>query len=499
MRMTNLLHFTENHQFTVYRNFALSSLDYKMLYHVYQPMVGASAVSLYCTMYQQLPADRMGYSALEQQRKLFLALEIEPGEKGRKWFIEQTSRLEAVGLLQTSRKFIPKYEEYVYEYELQAPLSPDEFFKNQHLLLFLRDKIGKHAVVHLGRELIAPEPQELAGAQGETLSVPFYELFRLNTQVVDYELEQAFYELAPSKEDATAAAAPGDYQYAEIIARFPRVSQNRAYVEGLRYRPDELARINFVARKYELKLHEVCRLLDEDDLFAEDGSVRLDVLQRRANLLYTQERKREEERLRYLSRVAQMRGEEKEEQEVHNEKPVEMSYYLDVPPLFQNQCDIHQYNMMLRNEPYTLVLKRFFPSGRVPDGVLGIFEKINLSYKLKEEVINVLIHFIHVERRSWSKSSIEYVASDMLGKQVTTYEQAVEYVREQQRWKEKKAAMPVKRNEASSDTGTAVRGRVAAKKPNIPIISDIPEDTPLTEEEFAEMRRKAQKLDGKIR
>lgn len=67
-----------------------------MLSSVYQPMIGAYAVSIYHTLFHQLPADKSGYSPVEQRRKLFLALELESGERGRKFFIEQTSKLEAV-------------------------------------------------------------------------------------------------------------------------------------------------------------------------------------------------------------------------------------------------------------------------------------------------------------------------------------------------------------------------------------------------------------------
>lgn len=123
-----------------------------------------------------------------------------------------------------------------------------------------------------------------------------------------------------------------------------------------------------------------------------------------------------------------------------DEKSVEMAYYLEVPQQLRGECTDHQYNYIMRNEPYTAVLKMFFTQGSIPDGVLNIFEKIDLNYKLNEEVINVLIHFLHIDRRSWAKSSIEAVASDMLGKQIITYEQAVEYVREKISYKQKAAS-----------------------------------------------------------
>ncbi|MNI04560.1 hypothetical protein D3C73_574850 [compost metagenome] len=181
------------------------------------------------------------------------------------------------------------------------------------------------------------------------------------------------------------------------------------------------------------------------------------------------------------------------------EKSVEMQFYLEVPQMLRGECTDHQYNYILRNEPYTYVLKKFFTQGSIPNGVLNIFEKIDLSYKLKEEVINVLIHFIHIDRRSWANSSIEAVASDMLGKQITSYEQAVDYVREKIRYKEKTAS---KVEAAKAGGNAATRGRQGSnnksQKPHIPIIQDIAKSAKLTEAELEAMRKRAQRLDDKF-
>ncbi|MCD1259775.1 helicase DnaB [Paenibacillus athensensis] len=495
MRMTNLLHFTENHRFYVGREFSLSSVDQKMLTLMYQPMVGAFAMSVYQTLYQQIGADRVGFSALEQQRKLFLLLELEPGERGRKFFIETTSKLEAIGLLQTTRKFLPDEDDYVFEYMLAAPLSPHEFFRNQHLTLLLRDKVGKFMLLSLREELLAEEPQACRGAQGENLSVPFYELFRLNTQVIDYELEQALYEASATRqpaENGTLDVTSKALDYADLITRFPRGSANRVFVEGLRFRTDQMAAINMMAKKYRLAVSDVCRLLDEDGAFNEEGELQTDLLQYRANLLFRQGKKRGEENERMLGRL-----ESGEQQEADDEKPVEMQYYLEVPLVLRGECTDHQYNFILRNEQYPFVLKKFFTQGATPDGVLDIFEKIDLNYKLNMEVINVLIHFLHVDRRSWAKSSIEAVASDMLGKQITTYEQAVEYVREKLRFKEKAAS---KAEAARAGGGGATRGRRGGiQKPQIPIIAEAAVSSARpTDEELQAMRRRAQMLDEKL-
>ncbi|MFH5181980.1 helicase DnaB [Paenibacillus sp. TAB 01] len=406
MRITNMLHFSEYHRFVVMRDFSLSSLDMKMLSTIYQPMIGAYAVSLYHTLFLQLPADKVGSSLMEQQRKLFLALELESSETGRKFFIEQTSKLEAVGLLRTTRRFVEASDDYVYEYTLFAPLTPGEFFKNQHLTLLLRDKVGKYMVFSLRDELLLPEPEELKASNSENLSVPFYELFRLNTQVVDLELEQALFESAASRPaEARPEVAIKGFQYSDIIMHFPRESYNRSFVERLKYEPEQMAQINFVAKKYGLYLTDMCRLLDEEGVFAPDGSLLLELLQHKANLVFRQDKKRSEERARYRSKVEQEAAGKGAAgaDEPAEEKSVEMEYYLEVPDIFQGECNQHQYNYILRNEPYMYLLEKIFSKGTVPDGLLDTLAKVDLNYGLSEEVINVLIHFLYMNKRSWSE------------------------------------------------------------------------------------------------
>ncbi|PZE21322.1 helicase DnaB [Paenibacillus xerothermodurans] len=498
MRITNMLHFSEYHRFYVVRDFSLSSLDMKMLSTLYQPMVGAFAISLYHTLFLQLPSDKVGHSPIEQQRKLFLGLELESGERGRKYFIEQTSKLEAVGLLSTNRKFAAASDDYVYEYILSPPLSPNEFFKNQHLTLLLHDKVGKYMVFALRDEMVLPQLEEMNDTNTENLSVPFYELFHLNSQVMDVELEQAFFEAAAAKPSGSKPeAANKGYEYADIIRHFPRESVNRVFVERLKYESEQMTQINFVAKKYGLYLTDICRLLDEEGVFDAQGVLMLELMQHKANMVFRQDKKRSEERTRYLAKLEQDRtgpsartggaGSGSEEQ------TVEMEYYLEVPDIFQGECNQHQYNYILRNEPYTYLLEKIFSRGTVPDGLLDTLAKVDLNYGLDEAVINVLIHYIYVNKRSWSKGSIEFSVTDMLAKQVSTYEQAVQYIREQAKYKEGR----------STARGTGSRsgagGRGIKQKPMLPIVED-KASSPMsrTAEEREAMRRRAQLLDGKM-
>ncbi|AIQ14274.1 replication initiation and membrane attachment family protein [Paenibacillus durus] len=499
MHISHLHHFTEHHRYCVSREFGLSPVDERMLNSIYQPMVGAFAISLYRLLFSHVPAENIGFSAAEPQRRLFLTLGIEPNEKGRRSLIEQASRLEAVGLLQTSRIFIPETDDYMYEYEMLPPLSPSDFFATQHLTLLLRDKVGKFAVLSLREQFWSREPEEWSrsAAGKENISRPFYDIFELNTHVIDYELEQALTEVAAVRQPVKSAEGKLTIGYSDLILRFPRESVNRAHVEKLRFDFDQMGVINYVAHKYKLGAQDMCRLLDEDGIFSPDGELILDELQHRANQHFRQNMKRQEQREASAAKVVAIRAAEQGDGAIiPDEQPVEMEYYVEVPPQFLSKCDIHQYNMMLRNEPYTRLLQTFFP-GAVPGQLMDIFEKIDLNYKLPGEVINVLIHYLMAmvasggEQRI-NRNFVEAIASNMLVKQVNSYEKAVRYIRDQSK---------VKGKGASGAPGT--RSRSYAKrggtsgKPEIQIALDDGQSGAVSEEEFAALMQMAANIKAK--
>ncbi|GKU80307.1 DnaD domain protein [Paenibacillus sp. L3-i20] len=508
MRINHIMQFTEHHRYYIFRDFSLSSLDYKMLSLIYQPMVGAFAVSLYQQLYHGIADGRSGYSELEPQRKLFLGLGLEMNEKSRKFIIEQTSKLEAVGLLQTSRLGVPEQGDVIYEYELSQPLSPAEFFRNMHLAMLLRDKVGKYAVISLRESFGANEPDELAQAQltKENISVPFYELFKLNMQSFDSELEQALTEVAPTRQATVRPElASAGIPYGEIILRFPRNSSNRSYVERLRNNPEGLAQVNYVAYKYNLSVVHVCRLLDEDGIFGHNGEIEMDALQLRANQLYRQDKKREGEQQRKLANTP-VHDNEPEEQEEEEEFEVLEQHYLPVPNQLLGRCDVQQYNMLMRNEPHTKYLKRFFP-GAIPDWIENVFERIDLNYRLATPVINVLIHYVLGANDAGrvTKTFIDAVASNMLMKGIDTFEKAVHYVRdqaglEQDKQKRKEAANAVgSGNYNGGRNGTRAGGARSgiSRKPSIPIVAEVQSTASVSADEMEELRKLARKLDGK--
>lgn len=495
MRVSNIMEFTENHRYFTSRDFALSGLDRKLFVSLYQPMVGAISAAFYHLLYHRFAEDSTGYSLPEPQRGLFLGLGLELNAAGRQTAIDAASRLEAVGLLQVYRNHNPLTEESLYEYVLLKPLSSAEFFSNYHLTLLLRDKIGKSALLELRDGLATEQPPELARfVNREEATVPFYEMFRISSGATDPELEIGWAESASALERAPTARQQERIRHSEMMLRFPRGSANRGYVERLNRAPESMAQLNYLAYKFNLEVPEICRLLDEDGIFHPDGTLNWDELQNRANLMYRQDRKRDEERERYLSR-----GEERKSSDASETAQVSSELQLEIPKRFQTDVSVERYNEMLLREPYTRMLERYFP-GAVPDAFVGIFERIDINYKLPEPVINVLIHYVfsmgHAQRLT--KSFVDSIASNMLAKGIDTLDKAVQYIREQEKLN---AALERKRRgEEPARAGSnsfGSQGRNTRRKPAMSVVKDTGPTQQVTPEELEKMLELARELKGK--
>lgn len=494
MRVSNIMEFTENHRYFTSRDFALSGLDRKLLITLYQPMVGAISAAFYHLLYHQVAEDNIGFSTLEPQRLLLLSLGLELNAAGRQTVVEAASKLEAVGLLQVYLNHNPVTEESIYEYVLQRPLGSAEFFSSFHLTLLLRDKIGKSALIDLRELFTAKQPAELARfVNREEATMPFYELFRIGSGVMDPELEMGWAESASANERPPAVKQQERIRHSEMMLRFPRGSANRVFVERLNRSPEIMAQLNYLAYKFNLEIPEICRLLDEDGIFHSDGTLLWDELQNRANLIYRQDRKRDEERERFLAR-----GEERHS-DVTAADMTPSSMQLDIPERFQAEVTVARYNEMLLREPYTRMLERYFP-GAVPDDFVRVFERIDINYKLPEPVINILIHYVLGMSRAQrlTKSFIDSIASNMLAKGIDTLDKAILYIREQEKLN---AALERKRrgDEPSRDNGGNTFGgqsRGARRKPAMTVVKDDGPVKEATPEELEKMLELARKLQG---
>lgn len=121
----------------------LHDYDRKVLTLLYQPLIGASCLSLYMTLWAELEENRL-WSQSNSHHSLmnFMGMNL-------KEIYEARLKLEGIGLLKAFVKNDEGSRSFIYE--LQPPLSPEQFFLDGMLNIYLYRKIGKNQFLRLKR------------------------------------------------------------------------------------------------------------------------------------------------------------------------------------------------------------------------------------------------------------------------------------------------------------------------------------------------------------
>lgn len=117
------------------------------LIHLYQPIVGTSAISLYMTLVYQVPLHRAGVSKLYSHSYLLQLCSFTFDQ-----LLEARYLLEGVGLINTYE--IKDEDDVYYEYEMLPPLTPAKFFQSDILSITLYNSLGKERYLAVKEWLI---------------------------------------------------------------------------------------------------------------------------------------------------------------------------------------------------------------------------------------------------------------------------------------------------------------------------------------------------------
>ena len=436
MKNTGPLQFTEHHRFFVYREFLLSPLDRRMLTEVYQPMIGHGALAFYQTLYQQIEGERIGYSAGEQQRSLFYTMGIELNEQGRRLFIQYSSQLEALGLLQTVRRCLPKRDEWIYVYQLIVPLSPRVFFMHAQYPFLLRDCIGQHAYHSLQAKWKMETPVLLLdpSATQENVTVQFEERFRVTDE--DTQSNGAGVRMIMDGPPQTAAMNNINahvFSLQDLLMRTPKTSARRSIIQRLEHQPDVLSSINYIALKHQLSLANLCRILDEEDgVFDVQGRFFYDQLDRAAREWRQHQTQREEQVSKHVGKIAKTNAalggtgqDHAEEPRIVEPEVLSLVTRLGVPVMLTGKLTIAEYASKMQGLPFTQFIKLFLGDQPIPQRILALLERVNYYYRIHDDVINVLTHFMYTNGLPWNETFVEKTTNEWLMSRMTDFSDAV--------------------------------------------------------------------------
>ncbi|CEG28165.1 replication initiation and membrane attachment family protein [Bacillus sp. B-jedd] len=130
-------------RYIVASNGLLHDYDRKILSFLYQPLIGPDCFSVYMTLWSELEENRL-WSEASSHHFLMNVCGMNLKE-----IYEARLKLEGIGLLKTFVKNEDDVRSFVYE--LQPPLSPEQFFLDGMLNVYLYRKIGKNHFSRLKR------------------------------------------------------------------------------------------------------------------------------------------------------------------------------------------------------------------------------------------------------------------------------------------------------------------------------------------------------------
>lgn len=123
-------------RYMVHASGLLYEYDRKVLTFLYQPLIGPVCLSLYMTLWAELEENRL-WSESSSHHILMNMLGI-----NLKDIYEARLKLEGIGLLKTLVKEEDGIRSFIYE--LQPPLTPEQFFLDGMLNIYLYRRIGKN-------------------------------------------------------------------------------------------------------------------------------------------------------------------------------------------------------------------------------------------------------------------------------------------------------------------------------------------------------------------
>ncbi|WP_042223263.1 replication initiation and membrane attachment family protein [Oceanobacillus manasiensis] len=139
--------------------------DYaKSLTHLYQPLIGIQAVTLYLTLLHEVELQKEGLPQTHHTLMNYLNLPLDEIYQAR-------LKLEGIGLLKTYEN--KEETENNYTYEIQSPFSPQSFFLDGMLTQLLYHHIGKDKF-----ELLQEHYTKQFIQKGTNITVSFNEVFQ---------------------------------------------------------------------------------------------------------------------------------------------------------------------------------------------------------------------------------------------------------------------------------------------------------------------------------
>ena len=419
----------------------------RILFQLYQPLIGQQAIALYTTLWSETEGD-FRYTSIKKHEWLVKTMATPLDE-----IYASRLRLEGVGLLRTYRTQNGDEDPYrLFIYELLPPLSIERFFADDVLSVWLYNQVGSAHYKQLRARYSRYFDHRTNDPSTTEVTKSFYDVFsslhpselRVHPHSeTKKELEQAqeSFPIPSPQTDEPAYSPYGDYPFdLELVKSFlmKGVDHRRLFT------PENTGVIKKIAMFYRLNEQEMGRLIQ--DALGADHRLELDKLRRLAREYY---------RTRYqgLPQV-RLKGMEEGIQGQRNEQQ-------------ESSLEEAHLQALARISPLQL-LAAYQEGGKVAEADARLVEELVMDYQLEPSVVNVLLEYVlFTNQFRLPRHLVTKVAAHWKRLKIADMRQALEVAKrehqEYKKWQEKRKSKVTKGLSATSS-----QEQKAVKKDVIP-------------------------------
>lgn len=389
-----------SYRFIAYMKRRIHETDRDVLTMLYQPLIGAEALSLYFTLTSM--ASRSPENKVEETHKSLMVLT----NCSLDVIFEQRKILEAMKLLNVYRE--KTNDEIIYYYELIPPLSPEEFFSHDLLSVFLYNRIGSKVQYIKLRNLF--KIYEVDEEKLENVTRSFDEVFTTilpsELTVDDADVVQMMNEPLPLEGRDFGAEQLNivgeQFNYNEFLSLLP-IHVPKEELEKTTNK-EAILKVAFL---YKMEPKEMVNVVQDAMLHTDE----LDIteLRRQAKRRYRIHEADTPPRLGFRSQPEHLR-------------------VIKTPPATEKEKVIHYFETISPIE----YLEQMNGGSKAFPNDIQIVEDLMFEHKLEPGVVNVLLDYIFkVYNQKLTKSLAYTIAGQFTRKKVKTVEEAMDVAKKE--------------------------------------------------------------------
>ncbi|WP_027414767.1 replication initiation and membrane attachment family protein [Aneurinibacillus terranovensis] len=386
----------------------ISSAELGYLVHLYQPLLGVLPIALYQTLYHHVSLANFSSTAgLHRGLMVSMGTSLDV-------IIKARHKLEAMGLLDTYRLEVAG--EYILEYLLSPPYSPDLFFNDDTLSIMLLNRVGKQHYRGLRRRFSTSVEKPPASATRERITKGFDEVF--------YHLSPSEITLEPGTEtdsffrevekenmlDAFQEEARADRTYQSTTVDFALLEAllPKSLKKEDLFTPIVCETLQELAFLYQFTDLQLAYFLQDETIYLADHSIDVAVLRRNAKEWFRHMNGGQAPRIYAVDEIPEFKPEAEGASKV---KPV--------------RTREEEHNRMLASLSPLQLLSYYHNGARVAPSDQKIVEELLEEYKLPYGVVNVLLEYIMLtQEKQLPKALIYKIAAHWKRMDIRTVEEA---------------------------------------------------------------------------